>query len=279
MKIIPISKENHSDWSYVGLTHYMHTKNDAIVPILIAEIDRITSTNPIVFIENNEKLGLYSLQSLLPNMNLMIDNQGIWTQNYIPARYRSLPFVLATDSNKKNTNEKVLCYVEDLNCVAKSVDKKSTKIFNSNEDLSEDMKRVFEFLKSIEQNELVTQKALLAIKEANIIEDWSLSIKLSDGERTMKGLKKINIEKFKSLPGNILENLNTTGGLDICFSNILSLNNIENLRQILISKTQSIQKNKEISENKSLRDLTLEKQSKEKKEEMDNLVKDLLLED
>ena len=101
MKIIPISKENHNDWSYVGLTHYMHTKNDAIVPILIAEIDRITSTNPIVFIENNEKLGLYSLQSLLPNMNLMIDNQGIWTQNYIPARYRSLPFVLATDSTKK----------------------------------------------------------------------------------------------------------------------------------------------------------------------------------
>ena len=169
--------------------------------------------------------------------------------------------------------------MEDLNCVAKSIDKKSTKIFNSNEDLSEDMKRVFEFLKSIEQNELVTQKALLAIKEANIIEDWSLSIKLSDGERTMKGLKKINIEKLKSLSGNILENLNMTGGLDICFANILSLNNIENLKQILISKTQSIQKNKERSENKSLRDLTLEKQSKEKKEEMDNLVKDLLLED
>ena len=279
MKVIPISKENHSDWSYVGLSSYQHTKNDAIVPILMAEIDRIISTNPIIFIENDEKLGLYSLQGLLPNMNLMINNQGRWTQNYIPARYRSLPFVLATDSNSKNTEEKVLCFIEDLNCVAKSINRKSTKIFNSNEDLSDDMKRVFEFLKSIEQNELVTQKALLAIKKANIIEDWSLSIKLSDGERTMKGLKKINIEKFKSLSGNILENLNTTGGLDICFANILSLNNIENLRQILISKTQSIQKNKETSENKSLRDLTLEKQSKEKKEEMDNLVKDLLLED
>ena len=59
----------------------------------------------------------------------------------------------------------------------------------------------------------------------------------------------------------------------------MSLNNIENLKQILISKTQSIQKKKETSENKSLRDLTLEKQSKEKKEEMDNLVKNLLLED
>ena len=278
MKIIPISKENHMDWSYVGLTNYWHTKNDAIVPILIAEIDRIISTNPIVFIESNEKLGLYSMQSLLPNMNLMIDNQGIWTNNYIPARYRSLPFVLATDSNK-NTNEKLLCYVEDLNCVAKSIDKKSTKIFNSNEALSEDMKQVFEFLKSIEQNELVTQKALLSIKEADIIEDWSLSIKLSDGERSMTGLKKINIEKLKSLSGKTLQNLNTTGGLDVCFANILSLNNIENLKQILISKTKPNQNKTETNDNKSLRDLTLEKQNKEKKEEMDNLVKGLLLED
>ena len=53
----------------------------------------------------------------------------------------------------------------------------------------------------------------------------------------------------------------------------------ENLKQLLISRTQSIQKKKETNENKSLRDLTLEKQSKEKKEEMDNLVKNLLLED
>ena len=41
MKINPISKEAHKDWSYVGLSNYMHTKNDAIVPIVIAEIGRI----------------------------------------------------------------------------------------------------------------------------------------------------------------------------------------------------------------------------------------------
>ena len=40
-------------------------------------------------------------------MNLMINNQGKWINNYIPARYRSLPFVLATDSN---TNKKMKKY-------------------------------------------------------------------------------------------------------------------------------------------------------------------------
>ena len=60
----------------------------------------------------------------------------------------------------------------------------------------------------------------------------------------MTGLKKINIEKLKSLSGKKLQNLNKTGGLDICFANILSLNNIENLKQILISKTQSFKKKK-----------------------------------
>ena len=278
MQVTPISKEQHHDWSYIGLSNYLHTKKDAIVPILIAEIDRIISTNPIVFIDDDANLGLYSLQSLLPNLNLMIDNNGLWTTNYIPARYRSLPFVLASDSSSQN-KEKLLCFIEDLGCVSKSIDQKSTKIFSSKNELSEDMKQVLGFLQSIEKNELITQRALLSIKNADLLEEWSLSIKLADGEKEMKGLKKINVEKLKSLSGEKLHSLNISGGLDVCFANILSLNNVENLKQILISKTKTNQSKDDNLNKKSLRDLTLEKQNKEKKEEMDNLVKDLLLED
>ena len=231
MKIIPISKEQHADWSYVGLSDYIHTKNDAISPILIAEIDKIILTNPIVFIGTDNKLGLYSLQSLFPDINLMI--------NY----------------------------------------KKSTKIFDKNSDLSSDMKRVFEFLKSIEQNEKVTQKALKSIQNAEVTDEWTLSVKLQDGEKKMSGLQKVNIEKLKSLPGDKLLDLNKTGGLDLCFANILSLNNLEKLKQILISKSKSNQSIDKNNDNKSIRDLTLEKQSKEKKIEMDNLVQNLLLDD
>ena len=190
MKIIPISKENHAKWSYVGLSNYLHTKTDAIVPILIAEINRVIFTNPIVFIENHKTLGLYSLQSLLPNVNLMIDSEGKWINNYIPARYRSLPFVLASDTNQKKSDDKILCYIDELDCVSKSFkNKKSTPIFDSKLELSEDMMRVFEFLKSIEQNETITKKALESIYNSEIIEDWALSLKLQDGEKKMTGLK------------------------------------------------------------------------------------------
>ena len=96
----------------------------------------------------------------------------------------------------------------------------------------------------------------------------------------MTGLKKVNLEKLKSLSSDKLHDLNVTGGLDICFANIFSLNNLEKLKQILISKSTNNQKKKaDDNNNKSLRDLTLEKQNKEKKEEMDSLVKNLLLDD
>ena len=280
MKIVPISKEHHADWSYVGLSNYIHTKNDAIAPILIAEIDRIILTNPIVFIETDNKLGLYSLQSLFPDINLMINEKGLWINDYIPARYRSLPFVLATDTERNLKDEKILCFVEDLNCVSKKIkNRKSTKIFDKSNDLSSDMKRVFEFLKSIEQNEKVTQKALKSIQNAELTDEWTLSVKLQDGEKKMSGLQKVNIEKLKSLPGDKLLDLNKTGGLDLCFANILSLNNLEKLKQILILKSKSNQSIDKNNDNKSLRDLTLEKQSKEKKKEMDDLVQNLLLDD
>ena len=78
MNIVPISIQNHHDWSYVGLSNYNHTFKDSIVPILIAEIGKIAVTNPIVFLEKDKSLGLYSLQSILPEMNLMIDRKGSW---------------------------------------------------------------------------------------------------------------------------------------------------------------------------------------------------------
>ena len=132
MKIVPISKETHKDWSYVGLSNYNHSIKDSIVPILIAEIGKIAVTNPIVFLEKDKSLGLYSLQSILPEMNLMIDKKGRWLNNYIPARYRSLPFVLANKIiNQKMKKFYVLLMT--LNCVAKSFDKKSTKIFEKEE--------------------------------------------------------------------------------------------------------------------------------------------------
>ena len=83
-------------------------------PLVIAEIGRLVSNNPIVFIENDGILNLYSLQSLLPENNLMIDNEGLWLGKYIPARYRSLPFVLASNSNNEDKKEKILCFVEDF---------------------------------------------------------------------------------------------------------------------------------------------------------------------
>ena len=273
MRIVPISTEIHHDWSYVGLTNYNHSIKDAIVPILIAEVGRITATNPIVFIEKEKSLGLYSLQSLLPEMNLMIDKNGKWINKYIPARYRSLPFVLAKNSEDKSSEEKVLCFIDDLNCVSKSFNKKSTKIFDKNNQLSEDMQKIFEFLKNIEQNQSLTQKALQSIQKVGVLEDWQLSIKLTDGEKKMTGLKKIAVEKLKNLSKEKLYQLNQTGGLDICFASIFSLNNIENLKDLLIGKTQIEEKD---IKTKSIRDITIEKQNKQKKEEMDDLVKNLL---
>ena len=73
-----------------------------------------------------------------------------------------------------------------------------------------------------------------------------------------------------------LHEVNQTGGLDISFASIFSLNNIENLRSLVIDKTKSREESKTT---KSIRDLTIEKQKKEKKVEMDNLVKNLLLDD
>ena len=276
MIIKPITKEAHKDWSYVGLSNYLHTKNDAIVPIVIAEISHLVTTNPIAFVEQDGMYSMYSLQSIMPNQNYMIDSQGTWLNNYIPARYRSLPFVFAVDNNSKQNNEKILCYIEDLGCVAKKFTNKSTKIFSNGDKLSAEMEKVFSFLQNIENNEAITKKALLSIQELDLFEDWKISLKLADGEKEMNGLKKVDFEKVKKLTSSQLEMLNKTGGLDICYASYFSITNLDKLRDLMISKVNEI---KGKQKTKSIRDKTIEMQQLEKKQEMDNLVKDLLLED
>ncbi len=278
MKITPISKEIHKNWSYVGLQDFKHTSKDSVVPILMAEIVRLVTTNPIVFLKD-KNLGLYSLQGLTPERNLLIDRNGKWLNEYIPARYRSLPFVLARDGRSKKKDEKILCYIDDLNCVAENFENKSTKIFNDKSELSEDMKRVFEFLNSIEKNEQLTQIALRAVEESDVIEDWEISLKLADGEKKLSGLKKVNIDKLKSLSDKSLGILNKTGGLDLCFASYYSINNLEKLKNFVILHSNSQNQSNEKNQIETIRDKTLKKQKAAKKLEMDNLVKDLLLDD
>jgi len=199
MKIVPISKEEHLKWSYKGLHHYLHTQKDSIVPVVMAEIGRLVTTNPIVFIGDKDNMGLYSLQSVFPETNLMIDSQGLWVSDYIPARYRSLPFVLASEQSDKETKDKVLCYVEDVQCVAKKFDKDSTKIFDKKGQLSENMQKVFEFLQSIEQNHVLTKKAVDSIQKAGLLQDWTLSIKLVDGEKNVTNTRMVFSQLTRTL--------------------------------------------------------------------------------
>ena len=91
----------------------------------------------------------------------------------------------------------------------------------------------------------------------------------------MNGLLRVNIDKLRNLPLDNIQSLTSTGGIDI-FANYFSQNNTELLKNFAINKFTGSTKNNEPEEPKSLRDLTLEKQNKEKKE-MDSLVKDLLL--
>ena len=117
------------------------------------------------------------------------------------------------------------------------------------------------------------------MEESDVIEDWEISLKLADGEKKLSGLKKVNIDKLKSLSDKSLGILNKTGGLDLCFASYYSINNLEKLKNFVILHSNSQNQSNEKNQIETIRDKTLKKQKAAKKLEMDNLVKDLLLDD
>ena len=98
-----------------------------------------------------------------------------------------------------------------------------------------------------------------------------LTIKTEDtkAKQKIKGLYIIDSEKLKSLSADNLYKLNSNGGLEIAYSQLVSLTTLDSI----------VKMHKENGDSKSLRDFTIEKQEKEKKKEQDQLVENLFDQD
>ena len=114
MPAIPVTKEKCSNLRYKHLDNFTHFKNKGLVPFCIAELPKIVTNYPIVFTKLNDVFSINFITSFSPNLNLFIDGEGKWIGNYIPAIYRSMPFMYT--SVKKN-EKMVLSFIEELECV------------------------------------------------------------------------------------------------------------------------------------------------------------------
>ena len=272
-KIVPVSKKNHQKsffYKIEGLnSNFENFRSISNCPIVIDEVKNVAGEFPIVFKKNSEnRFYLSCIFSLLKDINPFINKENHWVAGYIPAFFRVHPFLFANAEDKK---DKVLCFRQDSTSISNKKGQDFHPFFE-NANLSKELTSICRLLELVEKNNIITQQAIDDLDKFKILQDWPVEIKADDTKAEnikLEGWYKIDEKKLKDLSIKDLKILNQNRGLEIAYSQLISIPKLNHIVNLHVD-AGNVDKN-----TKSLRDKTIEKQKKEQKLELDELVHNL----
>jgi len=95
-QLTPITRQNHSDKSWTRFSSYSFASKSSIASLVSAEIAKaLAGRLPLAFVKEQDRYFLVAVLSFAPGTNLFVARDGKWLGEYIPAVFRSYPFMLA----------------------------------------------------------------------------------------------------------------------------------------------------------------------------------------
>lgn len=99
---IALSKTQHAKHSYLPRQGYSFAVNQAVAPVLLAELPKLLPHYALGFIQQETGYQAVVLLSLDGQNNLYLHSDGRWLGSYVPASLRGYPFTLAnTEEGQK----------------------------------------------------------------------------------------------------------------------------------------------------------------------------------
>jgi hypothetical protein len=238
LKLSAVTQQSYADKSWTRYTSYSFASKSGIAPLAGAEITKaIAGGLPIAFVKEKDRFFLGAVLSLSPGTNLFVAPTGQWIGKYVPAAFRSYPFMLAKAEGK---DELILCMDEDSGLVKD--DKSAEPFFDDQGQLSKPVRDILNFLSQIEKNKIMTDRAVSALAEADVITDWSLKIQDGEQEKPVTGLYRIDEAKLNSLEDERFLKLRKTGGIPIAYAQLLSMGNIQVFEKLAKAQEQAASK-------------------------------------
>lgn len=230
-----VSKDRYADKKWQLNPGYLFAEKDSVCPIVLQELPNAMANMPIAFMPVEDKYALVAVQGLTPETNLFVDANGDWLGKYIPAGYRSYPFVLASTSG--DGENLVLCVDEDSGLV--DGDEADQDFFNKEGELSERMQEVMKFLSEGHNGMLAATRICQQLQELNLFKPWTLQIQLEKGSHKVDGLFCIDEPAFNKLSDDAFIELRKTGAVAVVYSHLLSMQQMNNLADATQARTNS----------------------------------------
>lgn len=207
--------------------HFARAAN--VIPLLINEIPLAIRHYPVVFARgrDDEAFSLVAVVGLGDNVNRFVDKDGKWRANtYIPAWVRRYPFISVRINEGQ---ESALAFDSQ----AEWLSAPGGDVLVVNGKPSSRLEYIIAFQKEFEIMEQLTQAAVMALTEADVLEEGSLHVKPPGAwggeKKEIRGFSIISENRLRALPYADVWMLHKADVLSVAYASLLSLGNLSNL--------------------------------------------------
>jgi len=220
-----ITRQRHASQRFKRNASYNFTATDAVMALVVQELPLASMHMPIAFLATEDAFAPVAMLGLKPGKNLFVANTGQWVGGYIPAAYRSYPFVSANSPD----GQQVLCFDEDSGLLCAT---EGEPFFADGAQPSKAVGEVFTFLNQHAAHKKTTQRICTLLQKHNLIQPWPIKVQDDAGEQTVAGLFRIDEAALNQLPAEAFMELRDVGALLCAYCQLLSMQHLQTLGQL-----------------------------------------------
>ncbi len=228
----PVSKTKHREWSVKTGDSYEFAKEINSVPVSAIEFPNAAREYAIVFTGKDDSIVPVVVLGMREDENLYLDSEYKFTSRYIPAFLRRYPFIFSSSDDGANFT---LCIDESFaGCNQENI---GERLFDSKGEQTVYLKNVLGFLKEYQVRFARTKAFCKKLSELELLEPMNAQINSPSGERAvLTGFLTVNRKKLKSLSGEQLESLIKTDEMELVYTHLQSLRNLDLLADKIKSR-------------------------------------------
>ncbi len=223
-----VTPESHAKKVWKQVTNYTFAAADTVIPLVGAEISKVVPVMPIGFVKQEAGCQLVGITSLQPGKNLYVAPDGKWLGTYIPSALRAYPFRLL---KPENAEKSVLCINEASGLVVESTEE-GNAFFDDENQPTQSIKDMLNFLSEVEANLLVTEGAVNALDDADLITPWEINLKQGEEVVPVEGLFRVDEAALNKLDDEDFLAVRKAGGLALAYAQLLSMNQLAVLERL-----------------------------------------------
>ncbi len=226
-KIVPLDREKHKKLRLrEGTDSFGFSAPTHIVPAVMEEFFPAAPHIPIVFMPTASLPVPVFIMGLRVGKNALVDANGKWLGDYIPAYVRRYPFIIGEAEGR----EPMACIDEDSDLLGKV---KGEPLFDAKGQetpiLIERLKLMNFFFQAAKRNEAFVK----ALADLSLFQTVNINARFETGEsRSLQGVLTVDAKKLEALSAEAFQSLRKQGFVPAIYAHLASLGGIDRIRRL-----------------------------------------------